>query len=120
MNDSSRLTRAAEALALALDTLGDALAHPRPDAIAAGGAAVEAATLAFRAAAADEGAAAGASAAETALVIAGALGRCRRLGLSLSLLAGPAATLSDAPRGYTPVGRPTCAADGASFLTARG
>lgn len=120
MTESSRLTTTAEELAQALETLAEALAHARPDAIAASEAALEAGTIAFRAAVA--GAAAGGEATEpdVALVVSAALARCRRLGLSLTLLAGPTAPAAEGPTGYTPVGRPRSAADGLSLVTARG
>ena len=49
-----------------------------------------------------------------------ALTRCRRLGVSLSLLTGQPTPSSDALPGYTPVGQLVSRPDGGTFLTARG
>lgn len=119
MTESSRLTTTADALAQALETLAEALAHAQPDQIAASEAALEAGTMAFRAAVADA-AACGDDEQDVALVVSTALARCRRLGSSLTLLTGPTAPAAAGPTGYTPVGRPRSAADGLSLVTARG
>jgi hypothetical protein len=118
--ETSRLNATAHALGLALEALADALAHADGAAIAASERSLDVRTEEFRAAAA-AAVAAGEPLAPTATVImTTALSRCRRLGFSLSLLAGPTAPTPDAPHGYTPVGRPLSAADGGTFLTARG
>jgi hypothetical protein len=121
MTDSSRLRATAAALREALDTLADALAQPRADAIAASEARIEARAGAFRAAAlaALDGGAALAS--DEALGLQIALRRCRRLGASLSLLARVCTPPPlDSPAGYTAVGQPLSHGDEVPFLTARG
>jgi hypothetical protein len=116
VTETSRLSTQTQALA----TLGEARARPDHDAITACGRAIEATSADFRAAVADASARgdtlppAGAVAAMTALA------RCRRLGFTLSLLGGQPPPVSAGPRGYTPGGRPAAAADGGTFLTARG
>lgn len=120
MTDSSRLTTSADALATVLHALAEALAQARPDDLATSQAAVEAGALAFRAAVAESAASGLRAAPDLATAVTGALMRCRRLGLSLSLLAGPTSPSADAPLGYTPVGRLVSSADGTSLLTARG
>ena len=120
MTETSRLTVTAHALGLALEALADALAHADVSAITASEQTLEVRTEEFRAAAAAAVAAGDSLAPTAAVIMTTALSRCRRLGFSLSLLAGPAAPPPDAPHGYTPVGRPLSAADGGTFLTARG
>lgn len=104
----------------ALDALGDALANADVAAIADSEVVLGACVGAFRSDAADALASGvpltpGAIAAMTS-----AVSRCRRLGMSLTLLTGTAPAPVDAPQAYTPVGRPLMPSDGASILTARG
>ena len=120
MTETSRLSTTADALEQALAALGDALAHADQDAITACQQVIAATSGDFRAAAADASARGDALAPARAVAVMTALARCRRLGFSLSLITGQLPTPSDAPRGYTPVGRPVAAADGGTFLTARG
>ena len=120
VTESTRMRAAAHALAQALESLAEALAHGRAEQIAASEAALEAGTMGFRAAVADATACGNTEASQMATVVGTALARCRRLGASLSLLAGPTEFFPDAPKGYTPVGQPRGSTDGVSFLTARG
>lgn len=119
MTETSRLSSTAQALGLALETLADALAHVRPEAIAASETLIESRAVAFLAAAADAVASGDSLAPERLRTITRALSRCRRLGCSLLLMTGQPAAFPDAPRGYTPVGRPVSPADAGTFLTAR-
>ena len=120
MTETSRLSTTAQALGQALEALADALAQARPEAIEASRHRIEACAQAFRQAAADAGRTGDSLAPAQAVVVTAALTRCRRLGVSLSLLTGHQIVLADAPRAYTPVGRPLTTPDGGSFLTARG
>jgi len=117
---TSRLSTTADALAQALATLGDALARADHDAITACQREIEAASADFCVAAADASGGGDTLAPARAVAVMTAMTRCRRLGFSLSLLMGHSPTPFDAPRGYTPVGRPVAMADGGTFLTARG
>jgi hypothetical protein len=114
------LSTTADALALALEDLGDALAQADVAAIAASEALIETRSGAFRAAAAQATTAGDTLPPSLSEAISRALARCRRLGLSLDRLTGQPATRPDDPRGYTPVGRPVAQANGGTFLTARG
>jgi hypothetical protein len=120
VTEASRLSTTAQALAAALDTLGDALAQARQQGLSDSETAIEARVAAFRSAA-DLAAATGEPlTAVDALALTAALSRCRRLGFSLTLLTGSSSDAPDAPRAYTPVGLPLSQSDGGSFLTARG
>ena len=120
MTETSRLSTTAHALGLALDALADALAQGRPEAIEASEHQIEARAQAFTQAATDAVRTGDTLAPEQAMAVTAALARCRRLGFSLSLLTGHQPVAADAPRGYTPVGRPLTAPGGGAFLTARG
>lgn len=119
MTRTSRLSTTAEDLARALHALGDALAKASPEAVAETETSIDATVCAFRHAAEEAVAAGETLTPEAARAVTSALARCRRLGSSLALLLGAAAP-ADAPRAYTPVGRPLSPSDGASFLIARG
>lgn len=120
MTETSRLSTTAQALALALETLGDSLAQARYQGMADSETAIDARVGAFRHAALEAAVTGEALTADDARVLTTALSRCRRLGVSLTLLTGSSAAPADAPSAYTPVGRPLSQADGGSFLTARG
>ena len=120
MSETSRLSTTADALARALATLGDALVQADHDAITACQHVIETASGDFRAAAADASAIGETWPPEQVLSVLAALVRCRRLGCSLSLMAGASPVPAETPRGYSPVGRPVVPADGGTFLTARG
>jgi hypothetical protein len=120
VTETSRLDTTACALASALDALGDALARADAAAIAGSESALGACVGTFRRAAADA-LGSGATLTPAALAaVTSALSRCRRLGLSLTLLTGTSPAPCDAPQAYTPVGLPLLAPDGGAFLTARG
>ena len=120
MTEASRLTTTAQALGLALEALGDALAQVRHESIAVSEALIDARVREFRAAAADAAASGDTLVPDEARVVTEALSRCRRLGYSLAMLTGQRSSSPDSPRGYTPVGRPLSHADEGSFVTARG
>jgi hypothetical protein len=120
VTETSRLSTTADALARALEGLGDALAQADAAAIAASEALIETRSGAFRAAALQARTAGETLPPSSSEALSRALARCRLLGLSLNRLTGQPATTPDAPRGYTPVGRPVAQADGGTFLTARG
>lgn len=119
MAEASRLSTTACALGLALDALADALAQVRPEGVAASETDIEACAREFRAAAADAVASGDRLAPIDALRVSAALARCRRLGVSLSLLAGPHTPPPDSPQGYSPVGQPLATGGEGAFLTAR-
>ncbi|AMY10409.1 hypothetical protein LuPra_03639 [Luteitalea pratensis] len=120
MTETSRLSTTADALARALAALGDALAYADQDAITACQHVIEATSGDFRAAAVDGSANGDTLTPAHAVAVMTALARCRRLGLSLSLMAGQSPATLNAPRGYSPVGRPVAQSGGGTFLTARG
>jgi hypothetical protein len=120
VTEASRLSTTAQALALALETLGDTLAQARYQGMADSETAIDARVGAFRSAALEAAATGEALTPDDARVLTAALSRCRRLGVSLTLLTGSSAPPADAPCAYTPVGLPLSQADGGSFLTARG
>lgn len=120
MSEASRLNTTARALGQALEGLADALAEVRPEAIAASEASIEACVRDFQAASAAAPASGEVLAPASALLVRTALARCRRLGASLLLLAGPRTPPPDSPRGYTPVGQPLPVSGEGSILTARG
>ena len=120
MPETSRLDTTARALVSALDALGDALAQADVAAIADSESMLGACVGAFRSEATDALASGTPLTPGAIAAMTSALSRCRRLGLSLTLLTGASTTPVDAPQAYTPVGRPLLASDGGSFLTARG
>jgi hypothetical protein len=120
VTETSRLSTTAHALGQALEALAEALAQVRPEAIEASEHEIQAQAQAFTEAAADAVRSGDTLAPAQAVAVTAALARCRRLGFSLSLLTGLQPAVPDAPRGYTPVGRPLTAPGGGAFLTARG
>lgn len=120
MTETSRLDTTACAVASALDALGDALAQADVTAIADNESTLGACVGAFRLEAAHALERGTTLTEGVANDLTSALMRCRRLGLSLTLLAGASPASSDGPQAYTPVGRPLVASDGGAFLTARG
>lgn len=120
VTETSRLSSTAAALGQALEALADALAQARHESIAACESTIETRAHDFRQAAVDAVACGEALAPERMQVLTAALARCRRLGVSLSLLTGQPTADSETPYGYTPVGRPLSSGGGATFLTARG
>lgn len=120
MTEPSRLSTTAQALTIALDTLGDALAHARQQGMADSETVIDGHVRAFRSAALEAAATGESLTPADARLLTTALSRCRRLGLSLTLLTGSSASPADAPCAYTPVGLPRSQSDGGSFLTARG
>jgi len=120
VSETSRLSTTADALAQALAALGDALAQADHDAIAACQHAIDTTSGDFRAAAAAASAIGDTLHPAQALSVMAALARCRRLGCSLSLLAGASPMPSESLHGYSPVGRPVAPSDGGTFVTARG
>jgi uncharacterized membrane protein YccC len=119
MTEASRLSTTAGALRDALDVLADALSQVRPEAMAASETTIEACVREFRDAAAASVTSRDVLPPEQAMALDAALRRCRRLGASLSLLAGPRTPPPDSPHGYTPVGKPVPRGGEGSFLTAR-
>jgi len=120
VTETSRLSSTAEALGQALEALADALAQARHESMAACESTIESRARAFRQAAVEAVACGEALQPEQMQVLTAALARCRRLGVSLSLLTGQPAPDAETPRGYTPVGRPLSPGGEATFLTARG
>jgi hypothetical protein len=110
----------AHALASALDALGDALAQADAAAIADSESVLGACVGAFRSEATHAIGSGAILANDAIAAMTSALSRCRRLGLSLTLLTGASAEPVDAPQAYSPVGRPLSSSDGGTFLTARG
>jgi hypothetical protein len=120
VTEASRLSTTAQALGLALEALGDALAQVRHESIVVSEALIDVRVRAFRAAAADAVASGDTLDPDEARGVSEALSRCRRLGSSLAMLTGDRSSFPDSPRGYTPVGRPLSHADEGSYVTARG
>ena len=120
MTEASRLSTTAGALRITLEALADALAQVRPEAIAASETLIEARTRDFRDAAAAAMSTGDVLTPDEASAVRRALSRCRRLGASVSLLAGPRTPPRDSPYGYSPVGEPLPRAGEGAFLTARG
>jgi hypothetical protein len=119
MAQASRVSSTARALGETLDALADALAQARPDAAVAQDIDIDRRVRAFQAAAA-EAVATGSPVADSDLAaVQRALGRCRRLGASLTLLTRRVAPTSDAPYGYGPVGQPLPLTGEGTSLTAR-
>lgn len=119
MAQASRVSITARALGQSLDALADALAQPRPDAAAAQVMEIDSRVREFEAAAAEAVVAGRAVTDDDLAGVQRALGRCRRLGASLTLLTRPFAPASDAPYGYGPVGQPLPLAGEGTSLTAR-
>jgi hypothetical protein len=119
VTETSRLSSTAAALGQALEALADALAQARHESMAACEATIEATAHEFRQAAVEAVATGEALTPEQMHILTAALARCRRLGVSLSLLTGQPVPDSETSRGYTPVGRPL-PGGGATLLTARG
>jgi hypothetical protein len=119
MTEASRLSTTAVALRDALGALADALAQARPEALAASETTIEACVREFRDAAAASLASRDELSRAHAMALDAALRRCRRLGDSLSQLAGSRTPPPDSPHGYTPVGKPVPRGGEGSFLTAR-
>jgi hypothetical protein len=120
MAEASRLSTTARALRGSLDALADTLALARPEATAAIETEIEARVRDFR-----DAASIAATAGEQLPLaevhdVRLALQRCRRLGLSLTLLSTPFRPESVASQGYSPVGHPLPPSSEGAFLTARG
>ena len=119
MAAASRLSTTARALGDTLDALADALAQARPDAVAASAPDIEARVRDFQVASVGASPSGDRLSPEDAERLTDALTRCRRLGVSLSLLVAPFAPPPVSPHGYTPVGQPLPPGGEGTFLTAR-
>ncbi len=119
MTDDFPLTDAARELALVLDVLGDALAHPDAEAATPCDDAIAAAVRRFQAAA-DARVSSGPPSHDGLVRVAASLARCRRLGASLARFTAPPASDADTSSTYRPPGRGPSRRDGGGVLTARG
>lgn len=119
MAEASRVSSTARALGDTLAALADALAQARPDAVAAGVDDIDARVRDFQEAAAEAVTGGASLPPEDAARVSEALARCRRLGVSLSLLARPFLPPPEAPHGYDPVGQPLSSPGEGAFLTTR-
>ena len=120
MAEASRLSTAARALRGSLDALAETLAQARPEATAAIETEIDACVRDFRGAASVAVTAGETLSPTDADALRLALQRCRRLGLSLSLLSAPFRPDPGTSAGYSPVGHPLPSSSEGAFLTARG
>ncbi|HTV01662.1 MAG TPA: hypothetical protein VMF13_14035 [Luteitalea sp.] len=120
MAEASRLSTAARALRVSLEALADALAQARPEATAHSETDIEVRVRDFRDAAALAATTGEVLPEVEATRVRDALQRCRRLGLSVTMLAGAWHPAPSVAHGYSPVGHPLNAAPEAAFVTARG
>ena len=120
MAEASRLSTAARALRVSLEALADALAQARLEATADSQTDIEACVRDFRDAATLAMTSGEVLTEAEARHVRDALQRCRRLGLSVTMLAGAWQPTPSVAHGYSPVGHPLTAAPEAAFVTARG
>ena len=120
MAEASRLSTAARALWETLEALADALAQAQPEATASTEGDIEARVGDFRDAAMLAVTSGEVLPEGEARRVREALQRCRRLGLSVTMLSGAHRPASATAQAYSPVGQPLTAASEAAFLTARG